>query len=131
MSNFTPLVRKEYDFDGDHVTVVFSRLKRKHVMEFLPEIRQAAQQAGVDIEKGDDDVSAKLQENVGKDMLMKLLDFGAVLATEYIKELTGLKDSEGNDVAAVTVFDEIYFVPLANSIALDIMTESFISSKNG
>ena len=36
MSNFTPLVNKEYEYDGDNISITFSRLLRKDMLNVLP-----------------------------------------------------------------------------------------------
>lgn len=111
MSNFTPLVEKTYEFEGDTVKVRFSRLKRKHTMELIPDMFS---ENSVD----------------QSEVIRKALNFGDVIADEYIHEMSGLKDTEGNSIEAKTVFEEIYFIRLANSILLDLINESFVEAKN-
>ena len=103
MSRFTPLVQKEYTFEADKITVLFSRLKRKHVMKLLPHIATLGEKSS--------EKSAVLNE---------MLD----VIPEYITSLQGLVDSQGIAVTSDTVFEEVYFMELAMAITMDVIAES-------
>ncbi len=112
MSNFTPLVTKTYEFDGDSVTVVFSRLKRKHMLKSSPlitELRKARQ---------DDDEDKVL--DITNELLNDVID----VMPEYVSNITGLTDSDGNELGVEVLADDSYFLRLATLVALDMVNES-------
>lgn len=127
MSNFTPLVKKEYDFEEDHVTVTFSRLKRQHMLSALPALKKLNEARGdVEVVDGEDtypNVDADMQNEAINDMLDAIVD----VLPKYVKEFDGLKDKEGNPVRIDTVAGEFYFLKLAVAISMDLMTESSLT----
>lgn len=110
MSQFTPLVRRTYDFQNDKVNVAFKRLQRKHVLGFMPKV-QAAQKA-----KGDAALNAQ------NEMVNDLID----LLPEYVMEFDGLKDDNGDKIEFNTVVNEMYFIDLVTNIGMDLMNESVV-----
>jgi hypothetical protein len=120
MSSFTPLVAKQYEFDGDKVHIKFSRLKRKDMLKLMPSIQK--------MQSSDDD--AVKSEAIGE-MLAESLEF----LPKYVKEINGLVDAEGTPVSIETVADDMYFVQLATEIVTDLMSESSLGmgadAKNG
>lgn len=120
MSNFTPLVAKQYEFDGDKVHIKFSRLKRKDMLKLMPSIQK--------MQRTDDE--ATTAEAIGE-MLADSLEF----LPKYVKEINGLVDADGNPVGIETVSEDMYFVELATKIVTDLMSESSLGmgadAKNG
>lgn len=112
MSNFTPLVSKDYEFEGDSVHVSFSRLKRKHMLNAIPAFKAVA-----DAEEAGDD-EAKLEAM--NDFLGGIID----VIPEYVNRFEGLSDTAGNEVSITTVVNEFYFMKLASQICMDIVKES-------
>ena len=121
MSNFTPLVVKKYDFEGDSITVTFARLKRKHMLELMPLVQKLS------AIKED----AALKQAAITDLLNVALDF----LPDYVKSIVGLVDSQGAEMDIDVVADEIYFVNLATDIVMDVLNESMAmdgkTGKNG
>lgn len=114
MSNFTPLVSKEYEFGGDKVQVTFARFKRKHMLEMMPFMAQVRT-----ARENDDSQAASVATNQTLNLTIGVLP-------EYVKTLTGLKDTEGNEIGIEVVADEMYFIDLAADIAMDILNESVV-----
>ncbi len=116
MSSFTPLVDKEYAFEGDEVKVRFSRLKRKHMLSVMPHL---AALGGLD---KDVDLTSLTSEQASamNELLNDIID----VVPEYVKEFSGLKDSDGNPVQIGSVVDDFYFLGLATMIAMDMVKES-------
>jgi len=108
MSNFTPLVTKEYDFDGDHITVTFSRVTRKHMLASMP--------AFLKIQEADEDNRAEIINDVLNDIVDVI--------PNYVKSIEGLNDVEGNRIKIETVVTDMYFMRLCALIANDMMRES-------
>lgn len=110
MSNFTPLVNKTYEFDGDTVHVTFARLRRKDMLTVLPVFSKL---------KDSEENSEEWTEGIN-DVLNELAD----LLPDYVKEFKGLLDSEGNAIEIGTVAVEMYFMKLSAMIAMDLIKES-------
>ena len=120
MSNFTPLVAKQYEFEGDTVKVSFARLKRKDMLKLMP-IIQRMQRAEDDAQKGE--------------AIAEMLTDSLKLLPDYVVEFEGLTDSHGNQIDIETVADDMYFMQLASDIVGDLMNESAVGmggdAKNG
>lgn len=115
MSNFTPLVHKEYKFDGDTVKISFRRLSRKHMMDSMPVLRVLES-----AEDGSPEANAAIN-----DILNEIAD----IIPEYIESFAGLRDAEGVDIDIVTVVNDMYFMKLCAMIANDLMKESAVPGK--
>jgi len=116
MSNFTPLVTKEYDFDGDHIKVTFSRLTRKHMLAAMPAFKRMA----------DSDEDSPERIEVINDVLNDIVD----VIPKYVKSFDGLNDAEGNHIGIEIVINDMYFMRLAVLIASDMMRESSVPGGN-
>jgi len=110
MSNFTPTVNKQYTFDGDTVNIVFSRLLRKDMLTVLPTFLK--------LNKSEEDSDERGE--LVNEVLNKLAD----VLPNYIKEMDGLNDSEGNSISIDSVVNEMYFMQLSAQIAMDLIKES-------
>ena len=117
MSNFTPLVRHEYEFEGDTVVVEFSRLKRKHMLGAMPALKKLQDSQGADKE---DDLNEAIN-----DVLNSIVD----VIPEYVVKLEGLSDAEGHAVDIETVCSTFYFMKLIIQIAVGMLEAS--SGKEG
>lgn len=116
MSNFTPMVTKEYEFDGDTVKVVFSRLNRKDMLSAMPAFKRLRDADG---------------EDANNEAVNDLLNDIADLLPQYVKSIEGLVDAEGNAVSIDVVVNEMYFMRLCALIAVDVMRESSATGGNG
>ena len=116
MSNFTPLVNKQYEYDGDTIHVTFSRLLRKDMLNVLPAFLRLNK-----AEEGSDEYAEGIN-----DVLNEIAD----ILPGYVKEFTGLNDTEGNAIDIDTVVNEMYFMRLCSLIALDVIAESGIPQGN-
>ena len=113
MSNFTPLVKKEYEFEGDKVWVTFARLKRKDMLKILPLVSSLQNM---------DDTDPQKKQIATAEVMGGMLN----IIPEYVRKIEGLKDTEGNDIAVETVMDEVYFMALASQIVMDILNKSVV-----
>ncbi len=126
MSNFTPLVEKEYEWDGDVIKVKFKRLKRKDMLLVFPALKQL--NAVKDAKEGDEGVmmvdgTAVMVEDISNAM-NDILDVLLEKLPDYIVEFEGLVDSENKPITIETVADEFYFMKLCSMIVMDMVTES-------
>lgn len=111
MSNYLPLVTKEYKFEGDNVKVSFKLLSRKQMMDLLPLMP----------EKKDSAMSVEQQAELMKVSLSAL--------EENIKEFTGLKDANGNAIPVEEAIAQSYFLTLFSDITEDMFKESMIEEE--
>ena len=112
MSNFTPLVKKEYEFEGDTIRVTFSRLKRKHMLSAMPLLAKLTKAK----EAEDDEAVAEL--------MGQILDTIVDVIPEYVQEFSGLNDAAGETVSIEAVIDNFYFMKLCMNMSLDMLNES-------
>lgn len=113
MSNFTPLVTREYEFDGDTVKVTFSRLRRRDMLNVLPSF-----QALGEMEEGSPEYNAGMQS---------VLNDVADILPNCVKTIEGLNDTEGNPVPLDSIINEMYFMKLSALITVDLIKESGVS----
>jgi hypothetical protein len=106
MSNFTPLVDHEFEFQGDTVKVRYARLKRTEMLKVLPLFKKLAE-------------SEDQQDGVNE-ILELLIDS----IPEYVKEFSGLLDANGNPVTIDVVIADFYFLQLAAQIAMQMIKDS-------
>lgn len=128
MSNFTPLVEKEYEYEGDTIIVKFSRLKRKHMLKAMPALSRV-KTALQDLPEG---LTVENIESLTPEVLDSMNDFlnDVVDALpDHVAVFSGLKDSNGNEISIETVVDDFYFTPLAFSIAMDMVKNSSPTSE--
>jgi len=111
MSGFTKTIKRTYTFDGDEVTVIFSRLKRRHMTKVINHLPTP----GTDMTAAQ---SLALLSDLSEDL------------PDIIKRFEGLTDSEGEPVTLEDAVDEAYFTELFAEIFGDIAEQSFLSEKN-
>ena len=116
MSGYLPTVKKEYEFEGDTITAAYSRLTRGQMIKISPHIPRV-DQTTLQVEEFD------LESN------FKLLDGVMDALEENMKEFSGLKDAEGNDLAFSDICRDSYFFKLLSDMATDLMTESKMNEK--
>ena len=115
MSNFTPLVNQEFEFQGDQIKAQYSRLKRSDMLGVLPFMKQLGEES--DEEK---------QQKAMNEILERLID----VIPNYMVSFTGLKDTDGKDISIETVVQEFYFVQLAAQIATKMVSDSSATEGN-
>jgi hypothetical protein len=113
MSNFTPLVTREYEFEGDKISMTFSRLKRKHMLGAMPALKTMRD---LQDESASDD---RMQTAMG-DVLTAIVDH----VPDYVTEFKGLTDENGNPISIETVCNEFYFMALSAQICNDVLQAS-------
>lgn len=114
MSNFTPLVKRKFVFEGDDVSVTFSRLKRKHMLKMLPKFIA---------------IKDNLKETTDVELLAPLIDEFGDKAVDYIRSIEGLKDANGEDVTITEVIENAYFLEFFADIMMAMIEESLGPSK--
>jgi len=130
MSNFTPLVEREFEFQGDIIKATYSRLKRNDMLKVLPLMKNLNEVQGdvvmVDGMPTFPNADIEKQQAVINDVLTALIDS----VPNYIKSFSGLKDADDNDVDIETVTTEFYFLNLAAKIALQMIKDSSATEGN-
>ena len=115
MSNFTPLVRREYKFEGDSISITFARLKRKHMIRAMPALTNLIR------------LQAKDKEEPGDEEIDAVNDFLNVIVDDipdYVHKVQGLNDAEGNAIGIETICEDFYFTKLAMRLAMDMVQDS-------
>lgn len=102
MSNFTPTVKYETDFDDDHIVMELSRLKRKGILKISPFLAGGVQDDGT--------IKMSFEDQAQMATVM------AEILPEHIRNFEGLKDADGNSINIDTVIDEAYFRDLVGEI---------------
>jgi len=120
MSNFTPLVSKEYEFDGDKVVVSFTRLRRKDMLKVLPAFKKIQDSNQVEGEPMTEGFAEGIND---------ILNDVAELIPNYVKEFTGLYDTDSTPITIETVVNELYFAKLSGMIVTDLIKESGVSGE--
>lgn len=119
MSNFTPLVNKEYIHGDDTVTVSFARFKRKDMLNLMPLVQRLGK------------AKAKKDDATVAEVTPEILNLSLGLLPEYVKTFTGLRAADGEPISIETVAEEMYFIDLASDIAMDIMDASIVLQGKG
>ena len=109
MSNFTKSLVEKFNFDGDEVTVTFTRLKRKHLISLAPHMTADG--------------------NIAFSDQVKFMDAAAEVLPDIITSMTGLKDSDGNALTVEDVVNETYFVGLVSDLMTKVMEHSFVQGE--
>jgi hypothetical protein len=109
MSNFTPLVTKTLQFEGEEVKVTFARLKRKHMLQLIPHFLKY---------KEDADTETKMQ------LFAPIIDVIGDHAPEYIRSIDGVTTAEGEPVSIVDVVEGAYFLDLFADIIVSMIEAS-------
>ena len=114
MSKFTKQFKKEYNFEGDVISVTMTRLKRKDAIKLAPYMNEPDE---------DGKVSMALEDS------MKFADAANEIILKNIVEFSGLYDGANVQLNKEDVFgedSEVYFMPLTSDIITDLMEESFV-----
>lgn len=119
MSNFTPLVKKDYEFAGDKVYVSFSRLKRKDMLNIMPLMSAISKSQ----KEGNDDANTEAVSA----MINTVLD----LLPGYVSSFTGLKTADGEDISIEQASESMYFIDLTTDIVTDLIDESLVLQGKG
>ena len=107
MSGFTPTVKFETDFDGDHLTFELRRLKIKHHALILR------------IAEKDSSLS---------DRVALLLDTGKAILPDCVVSIQGLVISDIPNVDINFILDEAYFLPLIDILLTQLVQISRVES---
>ena len=111
MSNFLPLVNKKYEFEGDTVTVSFSRLTRQQMLAITPFLPTK------------DGGGQTIEEQ------LKLMDATINALETNIDIFTGLKDSNGGALTFEAIVNQAYFTTFVSGIAGDLLKESSVEDE--
>lgn len=107
MSNFTPTVPYETDFEGDTVTMQLSRLKKGALLKLAPHIKGELNKDGEIIMEFEDQTE-----------LLTLLDETLIGA---VNNFNGLKTGDGKHIPLEEMVKEGYFM----SLSADILGQLF------
>ena len=106
MSNFTPKVVREFDIDGDTVTVGFRRLTREQFGKLAP-----------------------YSGTVDQEKVMEMIDVVEPMLNDVVFDFKGLTDSEGNPLTLTQVMGEAYFLGFVSDLISAVVEESVLDAK--
>lgn len=110
MSGFTPTVKFQTDFDGDHLTFILKRLKVKHQAKIMSATSKN-----------------KLPEETTEqkiDSWRDLMDVGREILPECIVSMEGLTISGSGITDINIILEEAYFLPLVDLVLAELMRSS-------
>lgn len=111
MSNFLPLVKKEYKFQGDTIEVSFNLLSRNQMMSLLPLMPK---------EQG---------EELSLESQSALMEVSMEALKDNVKDFTGLKDRNGSAIEFKDAVEQAYFTTLMTEITMDMFNESMVEEE--
>ena len=111
MSRFTPSVKYSTSFDGDNISMVLTRLKRKDAMR-LAKFYQY-------------DEKKKQGSLIGDEA--ELMEVVADVLPRYVNDFAGLVTAENRPMSIEEAIDEMYFMPLIGDILSELMNISSLS----
>lgn len=119
MGNFTLNIKKEYEFDGDKITVTMKRLSRVNALTITPHIEKASKgrSDGDTVSMSSSD-TMEYMEAAGSILRDSVVDISGL----YIE---GVEVKQGTD-KFFTVLDSVYFLNLIMMITNDLVAESFL-----
>jgi hypothetical protein len=112
MSGFTKTVKREFQFDGDTVSVEFKRLTRADALSIAP---LSAKMSTID----KDEEAAK----VGSEWLEKACE----MLPSYIVAFSGLRDGDGNVLGLEDALAAAYFMPLVRDLFNALLGSSMLT----
>lgn len=110
MSNYLPLVKKTFEFQGDKISAEFKRLTRAQMIKIAPHIPS-------------EDADETLMDQ------MKTADVSIGILIENMESFKGLKDEDGNALEFNDICHESYFTPLLSEMAMSLLSESMVSDE--
>jgi len=113
MSNYLPLVKKQYTFEGDEVKVAFKRMTRQQMLVMNPLLPKTEE----------DDVQTTEDQ-------MKMIDVAINILSENIKSFTGLNTDDGDVIEFTDIVNEAYFMKFLSEIAMDLVSSSMVETKS-
>jgi len=130
MSNFTPLVHQEFEFQGDIIKVTYSRLKRVDMLGVIPYMKKLGEVQGEMVMVDDLPTFPDADEEAQGEALREILDQLIDVLPDYVTSFKGLKDADGDAVEIKTVINEFYFLSLATQIAVQMISDSSATEGN-
>lgn len=126
MGQFTKLVKREFEFQDEKVTVTFERLKRKDVMRIFPVLKDVG--ASFADLKDEEEMSS---EDAAKalEVAEKFLDILGERLEQYIHRIEGLTGADNEEIDKHVVCEEAYFIPLVTELVMAMLEESLGPSK--
>ena len=113
MSQFTPLVSYETEFEGDRITMNLRRLQRKDMQKLTPYMH--AEDGGTKITFSDQ---------------MEFSNMAMDLLPVYVSNFQGLTNSAGEPMSIESIIDEVYFSSLLQELVVEIFSISRLSGED-
>jgi hypothetical protein len=128
MSGFTLEITETLTFDSDELTVVMEPLKENDLIALQPLITDASKLAELssEVDADGDGNTVTLSPAV----LSELSASALPVVVNRVKQVTGLTDSNGNELDFKVAFSYSYFHPLVLDIAYKLLNHAFLTEDN-
>jgi len=104
MSNYSPLVKFETEFEGDKITMQLDQLTREVFLGWSPYMNLMDEDGNLD-----------------QEMTLKLVNESASMIPQFVKDFRGLKDANGDAIPLQTVVDKVYFIEIVTVIIMKLI----------
>lgn len=112
MGNFTSKFTKTFHFDGDEISVGFTRMKNKHFILIAPYLVL------------DDSEPKALRAGMLRSV--KLVEESKQVLKECIIDIKGIKDSAGRELLLDDILEQAYFISLLDQMLGQLMDASVL-----
>lgn len=116
MSKFTKQIKRTYQFEGDEITIIMGRLKRKDAIKLAPYMTEPDK---------DGIVKMRFEDS------MMFADVSCDILKKYISSMSGMVDADGHTQSIDDIFGEeggTYYMNLVAEVMGDLLDASFSSS---
>ena len=110
MSNYSPLVDFEIEFEGDTIKMRLKQLTRDVFLAWMPHLSNVDENGALSAEA-----------------TLKLIAEAGDVLPKFVKDFKGLKDADGNAVGIDVVVSEVYFMQLMSDIVRKLIEISQVS----
>lgn len=110
MSNFTPTVDHEIEFDGDTIKLKLARLKKGALIKLTPHIGEADENG---------DIKMSFQDK------MEFSNLSKEVLDQHVISFEGLTDAEGSKMELKDIYEEVYF----QTLIAQVIGQLFVISK--
>ena len=113
MSKFTRNIKRDFEFDGDKITIVMSRMKNS-------DFHKLASDLSIDNSTGKPFMKASFANQT------EFLNRAAEILPNRVESMEGLTDEDGVELTIDDIIDEQYFMPLISEIFAALAQSSVI-----
>lgn len=121
MSNFSLVIKKTYEFEGDTISVEFKPLTKDQMISISPYMPEV---------DGKDKKGKPTLKKQSMEEMMKVSEMTTKLLKDNLVSFEGLVNDGGDPISIDDVFEFNYFSKLLNAICSDFMGGGSVDEKN-